>query len=66
MYQILDNLRLTRKHRVTHILNENGGLMWSGKSTGEAVAWLNENEHTEAMLTVGDMDYEVTFKLWPI
>ena len=65
MYTILDNLRLTRKHRVTHIENENGKLIWSCKSTGEAVAWLIEADHKEARLRVGEKDYELSFQTWP-
>lgn len=66
MYQILDNLKLTRKKRMTHILNEQGGLMWSGPSTGHAIAWMIENDQLEAQLVVGETDYWLRFTPFPI
>ena len=66
MELILDNLRLTRKHRVTHVENDRGKLIWTGKSTGEAIAWMVGEGKAQARLRVGNEEFEIEFKRWPI
>lgn len=65
MYQILDHIQVTRKKQVCHVLNENGGLMWTGKSAGHAIAWLHENDHDEASIKVGENEYQLKFCPFP-
>ncbi len=66
MYQIIDGVQLTRKHRVCHVINEQGGLVWSGRNAGDAIEWMVENDMTEAKLVVGQNDYELKFGRFPI
>ncbi len=39
--------------------------MWSGKNAGEAIAWMFDNDMTEASLDIDGRDFELNFRPMP-
>ena len=50
MYTLQANGRLTRRKQLCFILDEHEALLWSGKSVGGAISWLQEAGETKFIL----------------
>ena len=44
MWTLLAQIPIARRKTLTHVLDDAGDLRWSGKTVGEALRWLHEQE----------------------
>lgn len=44
MFSLIAEVQVTRRQRLSHVLDETGTVVWSGKSVVSAVEYLHEND----------------------
>ena len=67
MYTLKTDQPLTRRKSLHHIIDAEGGLVYSAGKLGPCIAWLHLREETEFMMVVGTEEYfpEFLVKLTP-